>query len=881
MKKIWLLFFPPALILCNNQSLDAENDISREIVAQRLAVPLKIDGKLNEALYSTPPNQQFIQDEPDNGEPVTEKTDVWVAYDNSALYIGARLWDSKPDSIVKRMVRRDEDANSDLFAVGVDSYHDLRSGFFFVVNPVGAIQDGTISNDSWFDDTWDGIWEMKTRIDDQGWTVEMKIPFSQLRFNKLKEYTWGINFRRYLQRRNEVSAFIYTPRGESGFVSRFAVLRGIKNITPPQRIEFTPYLTSGYSLLPSLEDNPFFKGKDSKLGIGTDVKLGIGNDLTVDATINPDFGQVEVDPSTINLSAYETYYEEKRPFFVEGSSIFSFGTGGPSNRWGFNFGEPDFFYSRRIGRPPQGSASGEWVDTPSATRILGAAKISGKLKGDWSLGGLSVVTNREFTRVNNSGEIHKQEVEPLTYYNLLRIQKEFNKGLQGLGGLGTAVKRNFKDRSLRSSLSDDALAIGLDGWTFFNQDREWVIAGWIGGTQVSGSKNRMLSLQENSSHYFQRPDADHVEVDSNLTVLNGMAGRVMLNKEKGHWRFNTALGVITPGFESNDLGLNFGTDVINNHIVLGYEWYDPGEIFRRLTLNTAYVTNHNFGGIKTSEMIFVFGWAQFLNYWNVNFFSGWGPTTLSARHLRGGPLVESPSGSFYNFGFNSDGRKDIVFGGGGNGSNSADGSNGWSVYSWISVKIGTRLNLEFNPNYRENMTIAQYVTQIEDPGATSMYGKRYVMAQLDQQTLSADIRVDYTFTPTLTLQAYFQPFIAVGKYSRFKEFKRPRSYDFLVYGEEGSTIQETESGYFIDPTGGDDQDAFEISNQDFNYKALVGNAVLRWEFHPGSTLYLVWTRNGNNFDHPGQFKLNRDLGKLLKAKTDNVFEIKITYWIGA
>ncbi len=881
MKPFFFLLFIPVLGLAVGQTFNPDDYIAREIIAQRLAKSLKIDGILTESLYASPPNQTFIQEDPDNGEPATERTEVWVGYDNSALYIGARLWDSQSDSIVKRMARRDDDANSDQFAVAIDSYHDRRSGFYFVVNPVGAIQDGTISNDSWFDDTWDGIWEQKTCIDDQGWTVEMRIPFSQLRFNKREEYTWGINFKRYIQRRNEESTFTYKSRGETGFVSRFAALKGINNISPPRRIEFTPYLTSGYSQLPSKKENPFFKGKDSKLGVGTDIKLGIGNNLTVDATLNPDFGQVEVDPSTINLSAYETYYEEKRPFFIEGSSIFSFGNGGPTNRWGFNFGEPDFFYSRRIGRPPQGYAFGEWVDSPAWTKILGAAKISGKLKGDWSLGGLSAITNREYARVNNSGEISKQEVEPLTAYNLIRIQKEFNQGIQGLGGLGTFVKRKFKEASLRDRLSSDALAVGVDGWTFFNQDREWVIAGWVGGTRVQGSQTRMLALQQNSSHYFQRPDADQVEVDSAMTDMNGFAGRLILNKEKGHWRFNTALGWISPGFESNDMGLNFGTDVINNHLVLGYDWYDPGKIFRRATLNTAYVINHNFGGVKTGEMVFIFGWAQFLNYWNVNFFSGWGPKTLSDRHLRGGPLVESPAGMFYNFGFGSDGRKDVVFGGGGNGNRSNDGSRGWSLRGWVSVKAGTRLNLEFNPRYSENKNIAQYVTQVADPGATFMFGNRYVMAQLDQKTLSADIRVDYTVTPTLTLQTYFQPFVAVGKYSRFKEFKRPRSYDFLVYGQEGSTIEATDSGYLIDPTGGDDNDQFEIWNPDFNYKALVGNAVLRWEFHPGSTLYLVWTRNGSNVDHPGQFQLKRDLGDLLKAETDNVFEIKVTYWFGA
>lgn len=874
------LFILSSLLYSSDENHNPEDFIKREVIGHRIDKPLKIDGYLTEDLYQTTSNQQFIQSEPDNGDLATESTEVWVGYDDAALYIGARLWDSIPDSIVGRLARRDEDENSDEFWVAIDSYNDKRSGFYFITNPNGSIQDGTIANDSWLDDTWDGIWEWKTRIDDKGWTVEIRIPFSQLRFNKQEVYTWGINFARQLQRRNEFSLFIFYPRGESGMVSRFATLHGIANIDPPKRLEIMPYLTSGYSILPSTKDNPFYEGQDSNLGLGADVKLGLGSNLTLDVSINPDFGQVEVDPSTINLSDYETYYEEKRPFFVEGASIFSFGSGGPSNRWNFNFFEPDFFYSRRIGRAPQGDASGDWVDIPSATRILGAAKISGKLKGDWSLGGLTSLTKREFASIDTGGIITSEEVEPLTAYNLLRIQKEYNDGLQGLGAIGTHVYRDFKNRNLRKVLTDNVQAFGVDGWAFFNAEREWVIAGWIGATRVSGSTERLLSLQHNSSHYFQRPDAEHVEVDSNMTEMTGIAGRFVLNKEKGHWQFNTALGFITPGYESNDMGLNFGTDRINHHLVVGYRWYDPGKIFRSARLNAAYMTNHNFGGYKINESIFLFGWAQFLNYWSIDTFTAWGPLTLNDRHLRGGPMVESPDGTYVDLGFNSDGRKNIVFGGGGDiGFNSKGGDN-YGVRFGLEVKIGTQLNLSFSPSYNESRTIAQYITTVDDPAASDMYGKRYVLSQIDQKTISTDIRIDYALSPTLSLQAYIQPFIAVGKYTRFKEFIKPRSYDFLYYGEEGSTITETESGYVIDPTGGDDSDAFEISNPDFNYKALVGNAVLRWEFKPGSTLYLVWTRNGTNFNNPGDFQLFRDLNDLMGVTTDNVFAIKVSYWMG-
>ncbi|MFC1619529.1 DUF5916 domain-containing protein [Candidatus Neomarinimicrobiota bacterium] len=873
------------ILIAGENPFNPENYREREIVAIRLEKPLRIDGLLSEDLYQTAPNQTFIQREPDNGRLATENTEVWIAYDNEALYVGARLRDSQPDSIVARMGRRDAPVQSDEFQVLLDSYHDRRSGFWFFLTPSGTIQDGTAANDSRFDDTWDGIWEGKASIDPQGWTAEMRIPFSQLRFNEQDEYIWGIQLGRMIKRKNEHSLFTYIARGESGMVSRSAVLRGIRDVAPPRRREFTPYITGNYSNLPSEQDNPFYEGRETKLNLGTDLKLGIGSNITIDATINPDFGQVEVDPSVLNLSAYETYYEEKRPFFIEGADIFSFGRGGPTNRWDFNYMEPDFFYSRRIGRAPRGEIDTDgWVKIPSTSAILGAAKISGKLNGDWSIGGISALTNREYGDVSEDGQEREEEIEPLTSYNLIRTLKEFNEGRQGLGLITTYTTHSFDDPALRDILSDDALAIGVDGWTFIGDEKEWALGGWGGYTRVTGNKTRMLDLQQNSSHYFQRPDAEHVQVDTNMTTMTGYASRIVLNREQGHLLLNAALGITSPGFEGNDLGLHYGTDRINKHLAMGYHWYDPGRIFRDALLATVYMSNHNFSGTKINEMIFGVGFGQFLNYWSIETIAAWGPETMDDTKLRGGPMVSSPSGSFLETHINSDNRKDIVFGLGYNASRQAGGNNSMGFNGRVEVKLGTRLNLQFEPAYRLNNTVDQYIDTFEDENAVAMGGQRYVFAEIDQKTISAELRFDYTFTPTLSLQAYFQPFISAGKYSRFKEFTRPGSYDFMVYGAEGGPAMiredEEEEGYYLNPTGGDESDAFFVEYPDFNYKALVGTAVLRWEYSPGSTLYLVWTRNGTNEDHPGNLQLNRDLGDLLGATPDNFFAIKATYWFG-
>jgi hypothetical protein len=881
-KFLFIIIIITISVQAQTEAFNPEDYRNREITAVRLEKPLDIDGILDESLYETPTNTTFFQYVPNNGELASEQTEFWVGYDNNAIYVGARMYDSSPDSIVARLGRRDTGYElSDQFGVVIDSYNDNRSGFFFIINPMSTIFDGTLQNDSQFDTAWDGIWDGKTLIDEQGWTAEMRIPFSQLRFNESDEVIMGFHVARNIHRRAEDTNFQHVPRDVSGTASHFPTLYGIKNISPPKRMEVLPYVTGNYSSLKSKEDNPFYNGKDSNVNIGTDLKVGIGNNITLDATINPDFGQVEADPSVINLTAYETYYQEKRPFFIEGASIFGFGRGGPTSQWNFNWNAPSFFYSRRIGAAPHGWADGDWVDQPSATSIIGATKLSGKLPGNWSIGGFSALTNREFARVKTNGEESTTEVEPLTSFNLIRSQKEFNDGLQGLGFMGTYVYRNFDDQSLREILSDNALAFGLDGWTFLNEDKDWVIGAWAGMTEVSGSKERMLSLQKNSSHYFQRPDADHLELDENMTKMRGYSGRAILNKETGNVNVNISLGFTSPGFEINDLGLNFGTDRINYTIAGGYKWLKPGKIFRFANLNTAHSVNYNFNGDIINQMTFLLGYYQFQNYWSAHFVTGIGPQTLSDNKLRGGPMVNSPGGFFSRLSVDSDSRKDFRYDLSFEYWTGDNNSYDHSINPGFSLNIGSQIRLQIEPEYSVTHSIDQYVGAWEDENATAMYGNRYIVAQMDRETFATEFRIDYTFTPKLSFQAYVQPYMTVGSYSHFKEFAKPKSYDFWEYGvDNSSTIIEDEDGYTLDPTGGDDSDEFYVDNPDFNYKALIGSAVLRWEFRPGSTLYLVWTRNGSDTQNPGIFDFNRDIKNLFQADADNVFALKVTYWFG-
>ncbi|HEX6433082.1 MAG TPA: DUF5916 domain-containing protein, partial [Gemmatimonadales bacterium] len=553
---------------------DSVTSHTRVVRAARVPAPITLDGALSEAgWWAALPVSQFTQREPNEGAPASERTEVRVLYDDDALYIGARLFDRHPDSVRAQLARRDRVSNSDRFLVFLDCYQDRRTGFFFGINAAGTLYDGTLYNDDWESDTWDGVWDGQATRDSLGWSAELRIPYSQLRFHKQKSLRWAINFKREIARRNERDYLVPTPSNGSGFVSRFVDLVGIEQVSPPPRLELLPYFTTRAEYLGHEAADPFNDGSRLGAGLGADLKIGIGNNLTLDATVNPDFGQVEVDPAVVNLSDVETFFEERRPFFVEGASIFNYGEGGANDFWGFNWANPSFLYSRRIGRAPQAELPDDYDYSlvPAGSNILGAAKLSGKV-GSWSLGALNALTSREHARFSLGQQRWRQEVEPLTYYGVYRGLKELKGGRHGLGFIGTVTARSFEETRLSDELSSSAVGAGLDGWTTLDRDGVWVISGWGGMSRIAGTAERIRNLQESSVHYFQRPDAQYLGVDSAATALTGYAARVSLNKQKGNWMLNSAFGVVDPGFELNDLGFQFRGDQINSHLMFGHKW---------------------------------------------------------------------------------------------------------------------------------------------------------------------------------------------------------------------------------------------------------------------------------------------------------------------
>jgi hypothetical protein len=857
--------------------VDSPLVLPQAVRAIRVPVPIVIDGVLDPAEWRGAVQVSgFVQRDPDEGGAPTESTVVFVAYDDDAIYIGARLFDQAPDSILARLGRRDAGIHADEFAFYVDAYHDRRSGFFFGLSAAGTMSDGVLYNDDWDDDTWDGVWQGEVATDSLGWSAEMRIPYSQLRFRAAPAQVWGVNFRRMVARKNEVSYYVLRPKKESGFVSRFADLVGIEGVRPRARVEVLPYVTSRAQVGPHTAGDPFYDGSTVSATAGADVRAGVGGSLTLNATVNPDFGQVEVDPAVVNLSDVETFFDEKRPFFIENSSIFNFGTGGANNYWGFNWAGPDFFYTRRIGRAPQGALPyADYADVPDGASILGAAKLTGKVAGSWNVGLLSAVTRREMAHVDSSGLQHEVEVEPLTYYGVARVQKEFPQGRQGLGAMVTYDARDFDDPALRSQLNSTSAFAGVDGWTFLDRDKEWVVTGWMAGSQVRGTPDRMTALQQDSRHYLQRPDAHRLGVDPDATSLSGWAGRVYLNKQKGNWFSNSAFGVMSPGFDVHDLGFMSRTGLFNTHAGAGRQWTDAGRILRRAELGGALFRSWNWDGDVTWTGAFQFGWLQFLNYYSVNWSLAYNPETVNDRRTRGGPLTLNMPGYQVNLGMNSDGRKAWTWGlFTGVYVRSSEDRNGYLNAS-LSFRPAPNLALSFEPGLFVNKTPTQYIGAYADSTATATFDQRYVFASLDQTELSGGMRLDWTFTPKLSLQLYVQPLVSSADYGYFRGLAQPRTHDYDVYDDLNTYNPETHTIY---PNGRLAGDSIVLYDPDFTARSLRGNAVLRWEYRPGSTLYFVWTQSRSADLSSAEFDVGDSMRDLMRTPAENIFMIKATYW---
>ncbi len=873
----------PSILAAQNQKPPAADTATRRVVqAARRNGFVAIDGKLDEAAWAAAtPTSGFVQSYPKPGAPAPDPTEVRILYDDQALYVGVRMHDSHPDSIAAQLARRDASGIfSDWVHVIIDSYHDRRTSFRFTVNPKGVKKDVYTSNDGQEDLNWDAVWDVATQIDSGGWTAEYRIPLSQLRFgsSSARERIWGFQVQRDIARRQERDTWSPWKPQDPGFVSRFGDLVGLMNVPTPSRLEVMPYVSARATRAPGSAANPFYSRTDLKPSAGGDLRYGLPAGLTLTATVNPDFGQVEVDPSVVNLSAFETFFPEKRPFFLEGSDVFSFGQVTTHN----DFGSQQYFYSRRIGRQPQlfpGASNLAYADVPDQTTILGAAKITGKV-GPWTLGVIDGVTPEERADVKlTDGTRTTSPVEPFTNYFAGRARRDFRNGGSVIGGMITSTVRDVSDKVFTDVLRRNSSFGGID-FEHSMQNRAWVASGFLAGSRVTGSTGAIAATQLNSTHYYQRPQADYIEFDPNRTSLDGHIGELAIARN-GSLFGSLAYKEASPGLELNDMGFIGRADYRATSVLVGFQDYTAGQHLTNFTYYAYANQAYNFGGLSILRSGAFGANLTFLNQWSLSLNGGANPEYYSDRFTRGGPDALQPSAWNGGFDISSDSRKPVVYGTGFSYARAESGGYQPSAYLNVTYRPTTSVRLSFNPSYTGGLSTGQYVRGVTDALATSTFGRRYVFADIRQTTLSMDTRVEWTFTPTLSLQMYAQPFVATGKYENFKEFLTPKQYDFAVYGKDRGTIARSAAGvYTVDPDGTGPATAFQFGDPNFNVRSLRGNAVFRWEYRPGSALFFVWQQERSGFEPIGDFSASRDIGDIFKTTPTNVFLIKATYWLG-
>ncbi|MBK9031501.1 MAG: carbohydrate binding family 9 domain-containing protein [Myxococcales bacterium] len=847
----------------------------RATEAVRRAGAIAVDGHLDDAGWrGVPIASDFWQRSPKEGQPPGHQTEFQIVYDDQAIYVGVRAHDDDPGAIRRLLHRRDQDSHADWIGVMIDSYHDRRTAFGFALNAAGVQRDVLMYDDTNEDGSWDAVWSGATSVDATGWTAEFRIPLGQLRFSE-DDRPWGVQVMRYVGRSGEQDMWSPSPRSSPGFVSKFGELGGVRGVRGGRRIELLPYVTGGLARAPHDAGDPFHDGVDPRYGVGLDAKLGLTSAVTAAITVNPDFGQVEADPSQVNLSANESYFAEKRPFFVEGTEIFQFGIG-----QGDGPGASDtLFYSRRIGAAPHGELDGEFVDAPTGTTIYGAAKVSGKTAGGWSLGVLDAVTGEESaTAVDGVGARAEGVVEPLTNYGLVRVKKDLRGGKTTVDAALTSVARRLGGTGLGDELHDQAVTGGVAVSHKF-ADEEWMLRARAVGSWVHGSPAAIEATQTSFRHLYQRPDADHLAVDPTRTSLTG-AGLVWdLGKNGGaRWRYGLGGDVRTAGFEANDLGFHGPVDSAVQWAYLARFDDEPGDRVLSWRVNTnAWV----YGNLAPELFGYggnVNGNIQFTSFWSVFGGAGIDNNLVDPGGTRGGPaLATDPVGHIFG-GFSSDGRKAV----------SLEGSFGlhrnWAADDFqgsaeLGVNVQARSNVELfvGPSYATGTSHDQFVEEaVADDGSS-----RYVFGRIAQETLALTVRGSWTFTPDLSLQLYAQPFVAAGAYSELKTAgaTRAAAHDdrFVPYQPGDLTLMDDVYVVDRDRDGAPD---YAFSLPDFDVRELRSTVVLRWQFRPGSSAFFIWSHGQSDAIADGRFQLGRDLEALVSAASDDVVMIKANYWMG-
>ena len=827
-----------------------------------------IDGDITDDAWDVVEwSSDFTEKDPDEGTPPTYQTKFKIMYDKKFLYVAIRAYDAEPDKIESRLSRRDGFAG-DRVNIIIDSYHDKRTAFVFTTTAAGVKgEELTSQNGQNWDDSWNPVWYTDAKVDDEGWTAEMKIPFTQLRFGKAKEQIWGLNVNRTLFRKQERSLWQRIPNNQAGFISEAGELHGLIDLNPQKQFEVQPFTVTQYDKYPAETGNPFQDGSDFTANAGLDAKIGITNDLTLDLTVNPDFGQVEADPGAIALDGFQIFFREQRPFFVENSNIFDFRIGN---------GRDNLFYSRRIGRNPHNSPSlnpGEYANVPQNTTILSAAKFSGKTRNGLSVGVLESLTANEYATVRQvNGEERREIVEPMSNFFVARVQQDFNERNSFIGGIFTATNRFLHGNF--NALHKAAYSSGIDyqhNW----KNREYYIEGNMIFSHVMGSKEAIEKTQRSITRLFQRPGASHVEVDPNRTSLTGTGGRFEFGRAGGQkLRYNTGVIWRSPELELNDVGFLRNTDQVLQFVNVDYLWLVPNETFRNMSVNFEESSEYDFGGNLNRLRFELASNVNWINNERTRVGIGANFSRFNNFFLRGGPRWRSANSRYIFVSFNSDNGKKFSY-----------NTRYTNAHSDEDVFARNRFNIGFNyqPFDAFNVSLNMELEKTKDRSQyvrtrTFSSDNRYVLGTMKNDELSTTLRFTYSINPNMSIQFYGQPFISRGRFSDFKYVNIAAAQRFSdrvnFYSPNQISLQNGE--YLIDEDIDGNVD-YSFGNPDFNFVQLQTNLVARWEYIPGSELFLVWTRGSVGNANAGDGLIDSITDQVFNAPANDTFLIKLTY----
>jgi hypothetical protein len=825
--------------------------------------PPVIDGRLSDEAWTEGVwSGNYRQQMPTEGAPPSERTELKILYDDRNIYFAIHAYDD-PALIHRYAGPRDQNAG-DIVGVCFDSYNDKRGGFEFDLTAAGSKIDLILGNGEFeWDMSWDAVWDGKVAYDSTGWTAEVRVPLSQLRYGPQKDQVWGLHSWRWIDRNQEEDEWQLIPRQNTGRLYQLGELRGLHDLPSPLRPELLPHVVGKTTSGPLVTNGP-----DASGSLGLDAKLGLSSNFTLDGTANPDFGQVEADPSVVNLTAYETFYEEKRPFFLEGSKILS-----------FEIEDQDqLFYSRRIGHAPSRDPSLEGADVlnaPEATTILSAAKVTGKTPGGISLGLLQSVTQKETARIAGAPGTGSVAVEPFSSYTVGRLRKDWDQGNTSVGGIVTSTHRWISDPGL-AFLPTQATTGGLNVTRYF-ANRAWLVDASGFFSRLNGDPQAILAIQTNAVHYYQRPDATHLGVDSSATSLFGYGGSIRFGRsEQGRLRLNDHFLWYSPGLDLNDLGYLRQADDLSNGLFLGWSEAVPRWIFRQYSLQLSRQDHWDFGGLHTSAQTEAEVTGQFANKWQAQL-----QLTLEnrvdTRMLRGGPALRwhSLTSLFGQVGTDPSARFQVSVHGQYAPARDDD-SRSWSVEGESDVRLSHRLALAGAASYEAVLDNLQYAAT-----ATTPNGPRWVLGRLDQKTWSLTFRANLSLKPDLTVQYYGSPFISIGRYTAYKRVTDPLASAtadrYQLYGAGEMAYDAGANSYAVTEAGGGP--SYSFANPDFSFRQFRSNLVVRWDWTPGSALYLVWSQGRTGSVSLWDPSLGSNWDALWRTEADNVFLVKLSYWL--